>query len=56
MTWVAVPLVALAGFTGAGSFSMWRTGHRATSVVMLVLALIFVGLAILAMIPGPDQS
>ncbi len=56
MEWVTVVMVALAGFVGAGSVSMWRTEHRATSVVLAVLALVFLAIGVIALLPGPEAD
>jgi hypothetical protein len=36
--WVALVLLALAGFIGGGAVSMWRTDHRGTAVAFGIFA------------------
>lgn len=56
MQWLAVLLVAVGGFFGAGAVSMWRTQHRTAAGVLILLAVACVAIGIVAMIPGPDQA
>lgn len=52
MNWLAVLLVALGGFFGAGAVSMWRTDHRVTAVVLGLLAALCLAAGIIYMIPA----
>lgn len=45
--WVGLLLLALAGFLTGGVVSMWRTDHRAASVVLGVFALCCLAAAVL---------
>lgn len=55
-TGITVVMVALTGFFGAGSFSLWRAGHRIGAGVIAALALTFLAIAIVSGIPGPAES
>lgn len=56
MQWVTVLMVAVAGFFGAGAFSMWRTEHRWAAGILAVIALGCLTLGILALLPGSSQA
>ncbi len=50
MSWLVVLLVAIAGFLGAGTVSMWRTEHRYAAGVLAAVAAVILALAIIAMV------
>ena len=50
MTWLVVLLVAVAGFLGAGTVSMWRTEPRYAAGVLAAVAAVILALAIIAMV------
>ena len=51
-TGITVVMVALAGFFGAGSVSMWRADHRIGAGIVLVIGLVCLGIAIVSGIPA----
>lgn len=56
MNWVGVIMVALAGFFGAGAFSMWRTRHRYAAGVLAVIAIVCLVVGILSISPGAETG
>lgn len=56
MTWSFVVMIGLAGFFGAGSYSLWRTEHKFGAGVIAAIALACLVMAILWFLPGSDQA
>lgn len=56
MNWLGVVMVALAGFFGAGTYSMIKTGHRYTAGVLAAIALVCLAVGVLSMLPDPGQG
>lgn len=54
--YLAVAMVAIAGFLGAGTWSMWRAEHRRAAIVLAVVAAAFLAVGIIAMLPGPTEA
>lgn len=56
MQWLTVVMVAVAGFFGAGTVSLWRTDHRYAAGVLAAVALVCLAIAIVALLPGTSHA
>lgn len=56
MQWIFLIMVALAGFFGAGAFSMWRTDHRYAAIILAILAAVCLAVAIGYSFPGSEET
>jgi hypothetical protein len=54
-TWITVAMVALAGFFGAGTYSLLREKHRVAAGIVGALALACLAVGVVSVLPGPAQ-
>lgn len=53
-TWVTVLTVGLAGFFGAGVYSLWRENHRLGAGILAALALACAVMAVISVLPSSN--